>query len=182
MPVVYAALAEDGAERRCVWELGDPAFVFASDVSCDEVERWFAQNPEMSSAVVRQVDGRLEIVTRRRVTVELAGRLGHGRSLYGWRPIRNLPGVDETLILDGSTSLLEAGTRALERRPGYRHDDFIISDASGAIAIVSVARLFGELARAHAHRAVHDRLTALPNRELFVERLRELNGPAAALF
>jgi diguanylate cyclase (GGDEF)-like protein len=182
MPLAVAVLGAESGERRLIWELGDPAVVFAPDDLCEEVERWFARNPESSSAVLRDEDGRLEILTRQRVALELAGRLGHGRSLYGRRPIRFLPGSDETLILDGSTSLVDAGKRSLARRPGHRHDDFIVTHPSGSISTVSVARLFGQLANAHAHRAVHDRLTGLPNRELFVERLRDVHGSTAALF
>ena len=87
-------------EQRCVWEIAEPATVFGPDTLCSEVERCFSRRAEASSVVVRYADGRLELVTRRRLTVELAGRLGHGRSLYGRRPVRALPGDDETLILE----------------------------------------------------------------------------------
>src|SRR5579862_8359950 len=156
-----AAVGGDEEEWRAVWELADPPIVFSPQSICEEVERCFAHHPEASSVVVQHQDGRLEILTRRRLTVELAGRLGHGRSLYGRRPVWALPGDDETLILDRSTLITEAGARVLARRPGYRYDDFIVTDDEDAIGTVSVARLFGELARLHAHRAVHDRLTGL---------------------
>jgi diguanylate cyclase (GGDEF)-like protein len=172
----------DDEERRAVWELADPAVVFTADTVCEQVERCFAQRPELSSVVVHYPEGRLEILTRRRLTAELAGPLGHGRSLYGRRPVWALPGGDETLILDGSTLITEAGSRALARRFGHRYDDFIVVSPTGATGTASVAKLFGELANLHAYRAVHDRLTGLPNREFFVDRLRELTGPAAGLF
>ena len=132
--------------------------------------------------IVRHAEGRLEILTRRRLTVELAGPLGHGRSLYGRRPVWALPGDDETLILEGSMLISDAGARVLASPQGYRYDDFIVTDSAGGVATGSVARLFGDLATLHAHRAVHDRLTGLPNRELYVERLRGLTGPVAGLF
>ncbi len=161
---------EDAAEQRTVWDLAEPAIVFEPATICEEIERCFARRPDTNSVVVQHPDGRLEVLTRRRLTVELAGRLGHGRSLYGRRPVWALPGEDETLALDRTTPLSEAGASVLARQPAHRYDDFIVVGASGAIATVSVARLFGELARLHALRAVHDRLTGLPNRELFLQR------------
>lgn len=172
----------DEEERRAVWQLADPAIIFTAETICEQVERCFAQRPELSSVVVCYPEGRLEILTRRRFTAELAGPLGHGRSLYGRRPVWALPGGEETLILDGSMLITEAGSRVLARRFGHRYDDFIVVSPTGATGTASVARLFGELANLHAHRAVHDRLTGLPNREFFVHRLRELTGPAAGLF
>ena len=171
-----------GDEHRTVASLADPVVVFAPGTICDEVERWFVQRPDVSSVVVRDPEGRLEILTRRRLASELAGRLGHGRSLYGRRPLWALPGDHETLILDGATLLTEAGGRVLARPQGHRYDDFIVIDPGGAIGTASVAKLFGALANLHAYRAVHDRLTGLPNRELYVERLRALTGSVAGLF
>jgi diguanylate cyclase (GGDEF)-like protein len=156
--------------------------VIEPDALCEDVERYFARRPDSSSVIVRYPDGRLEVLTRRRLTVELAGRLGHGRSLYGHRPVWALPGKDDTLVLDRSTPLSVAAARILERRPGHRYDDFVVTGASGVLATVSVARLFGDLARLNEHRAVHDRLTGLPNRELFLQRLHAQVGPAAGLF
>lgn len=176
------AASPDHEEQSSLREISDPAAVFATDVVCEQVERHFARFPEASSAVLRHPAGTLSILTRRRVTLELSGRLGYGRVLYARRPVSQLPGSDETLILDDSVLLSEAGSRVLARPQGHRYDDIVVTSADGTVSTVTVARLFGELARLHAHRAVHDRLTGLPNREFFVEGLRALTGPIAVLF
>jgi GGDEF domain-containing protein len=170
-------------ERRDpLWGIAESAAVFGADVLCREIDLYFAKFPESSSVVIRHDDGALEILTRRRAMLELGGRLGHGRALYARRAVRELPGGEETLVLDGATTLPEAGVRALERDRAYRYDDIVVPYPDGTVGAVTVARLFGELARLHAHRAVHDRLTGLPNRELFVERMHAISGPVAALF
>jgi diguanylate cyclase (GGDEF)-like protein len=178
----FVPQTRDAEEQRTVWELAEPATIIDPDTICEDAERHFARHPESSAVIVLHSDGRLEILTRRRLTVELAGRLGHGRSLYGRRPVWALPGMDETLVLDRATLLSDAAAKVLARRPGHRYDDFVVAGSSGVLATVSVARLFGELARLNEHRAVHDRLTGLPNRELFLQRLQAQVGPAAGLF
>ena len=158
------------ADGRTLSDVIEPTVLVLADTPCQDIEQLFGDAPHLGSVVVAQPDGELEVLTRRRWALEYTGRIGYGRALYARHPVSRLPGGGETLVLDGATPLPAAGRAALDRRGRLRYDDIVVPQPGGA-ATVSIANLFSELALLHAHRSLHDPLTGLANRELFIDRL-----------
>ncbi|MDA0180867.1 EAL domain-containing protein [Solirubrobacter phytolaccae] len=143
------------------------AVVVEADMRCPEVELEFGGRPDLSCFVVRWPDGRLEMLTLRRFSLHMAGRLGFGRALHARRPVGELLTGAATLAVDASTPLTTAGQRALERPTGWRYDDLLVTGPGDRVRSVSVADLFSALARLHERRALEDPLTGLANRAGF---------------
>ena len=165
--------------------IAEPTVLVAADTLCEEIEALFLSRRDLGSIVVHHPDGDLEMLTRRRFALEYTGPIGYGRALYARRPVATLPGGGRTLLLDGGTSLLQSGEAALARKGRDRYDDIVVPNARGA-ATVSLATLFSELALLHAHRSLHDPLTGLANRDLFLRRVEAMaadpQAAAAVLF
>src|SRR5450759_847789 len=73
-----------------------------------------------------------------------------------------------------STTVDTVSTVVLERPKDARDHDLVISWPDGSFGTVSVSSVCEGLAMEYGYEATHDRLTALPNRVLLLDRLSVL--------
>jgi len=102
-----------GQEGPSLLANAEAARIVSDTTPSAEVDRLFFEHPDLTSVVVDDGAGPLRVLTRRTQATEMAGRLGYGRSLYCGRSVGSLPFVGPALVLDGASSLVEAGRRAL---------------------------------------------------------------------
>jgi diguanylate cyclase (GGDEF)-like protein len=154
-------------------QLAEPAVVVPASMPAVEAERHMVRDG-LARVLVAHDDGGLELLTRERLFVGLAGRLGYGRMLMQRRTVAWLSQGAEVLMLPGDVSLDEAGRAALARPAHLRYEDVAVRGEDGALSVVPLAHLLSEIADMHAERAVRDPLTGLPNRASLFSRLRAL--------
>ncbi len=87
--------------------------------------------------------------------------------------------VPESLILPDAASPLEAAGRVQDRPVESRYHDVVVSFHDGSYGTLVVADLFAEVAYTHEYLAVHDSLTGLGNRALFLNHLRGAHARSA---
>ena len=140
------------------------------------VERMFMEDATLSSIVVSDATDAV-CITRAWFFAQLTGPLGFGRSLYGRHPVGRLP-RRRSLVIPSDTGLADASRAALGRPEDTRYDDLVVSFADRSFGTICVADLFAEVAHSQAYEALHDNLTGLPNRRLFLERLNYVRAQA----
>lgn len=170
---------------RSIGELPGDRVTISPDLPVFDVERMFLAEPTLSAMVVCD-HGDAVCISRDWFFAQLVGPLGHGRSLYARHRIGRLPRPD-TLMLPASTTPVEAAREVQTRPADSRYHDVVVSFADGSYGTVSVADLFAEVAHTHAYVGLHDPLTGLANRRLFLERLgvahrHHVAGETAGLF
>ncbi len=143
------------------------------------LETLFLRDPVLSSVVVAQPGREPACMTRGRFFAELTGPMGFGRSLYARQRLSAMP-QPQTLMLAARTSVMDAAASVLARPDECRYEDFIVRFEDGSYGTLCVADLFAELAHTHAFHGLHDVLTGLANRRMFVDRLRDTRDPASA--
>lgn len=144
--------------------------------SVAEVERMLLSDPTIRS-ILLVIEDEVVCIDRAWFFATLSGPLGHGRSLYARHQITRMP-RPETLVLPAEMSPIDAAHEILKRSADIRYNDIVIQFRDGRYATILVAELFAEVAHTHEYVGLHDPLTALPNRRLFVERLRDLHARA----
>ncbi|HEX3616759.1 MAG TPA: bifunctional diguanylate cyclase/phosphodiesterase [Solirubrobacteraceae bacterium] len=169
---------------RDIGELPGDRVTISADLPVFDVERMFLADPALSAMVL--CDGADAIcISRDWFFAQLVGPLGHGRSLYARHRIGHLPRPD-TLMLAESTTPVDAAREVQARPADSRYHDIVVSFADGRFGTVSIADLFAEVAHTHAYVGLHDPLTGLANRRLFLERLgiahRHAGGGSDAVF
>ena len=152
-----------------IGELPGGRVAISADTPVFDVERMFLADPTMSAMVVCERDDAV-CISRDWFFSQLVGPLGHGRSLYARHRIGRLPRPD-TLILSASTAPVDAAREVQARPVDSRYHDIIVGFEDGSFGTVTVADLFAEVAHTHAYLGLHDPLTGLANRRLFLERL-----------
>jgi len=150
-----------------------------------DLEAVFLDDPTLTSIVVSGSHGELICLMRERFLAQVAGNLGFGRALYSRHSVEQMQ-LPPALVLPAAMGVAEA-TAAVRRRPrGQRHDDLVVRFDDGSLATLGTAELFAALSEAHAFDALHDGLTGLPNRTLFLRHLAaaqaEASGEVAVLF
>ncbi|WP_052748308.1 GGDEF domain-containing protein [Cellulomonas sp. FA1] len=119
--------------------------------------------PACQGVVVRDGDGagRVGLLTRHRFTEVMTGRLGYGRAVLARRVVGEV--ADWTpLVLDASTSVVDAARAAMARDAAVRHDDVLVPGPSWSAA--STADLVQALTAAVADRSARDPLTGTLSR------------------
>ena len=137
-----------------------------------ELERIFLGDPTLSSVVVVDPQGEPACFARAGFFAMLNGRLGYGRALYTRQALWQLP-PPPTLRLPASTTIVDAAGHVLRRSAEERYEDFVVDSGDGGLSTMCVADLFAELAHTQAFQGLHDALTGLANRRLFLARLSE---------
>jgi diguanylate cyclase (GGDEF)-like protein len=149
--------------------LAQTATIVAADQPCSELEDLFRSRPQLMSVVVS--DGaRLGLVMRGRFDRAMSGPFGFGRALWAQRPVAAVTAWNPIRVPGPAT--VAAASHLLRTQPeDRRYDDLLVDLDSGAVGLVSAARLFDELATQFAVRAVRDDLTGLANRAHFLDLL-----------
>jgi diguanylate cyclase (GGDEF)-like protein len=148
----------------------------APDTKVSEVERMLLSDPTIRS-ILLEVENEIVCIDRAWFFSTLSGPLGHGRSLYARHQITRMP-RPQTLVLPSEMSPVDAASAILDRQHDVRYNDVVVKSPDGRYATILVANLFAEVAHTHAYVGLHDPLTGLPNRRMFLERLHDAHTHA----
>ena len=128
-----------------------------------EVDRLFRRDPRLRAVIV-DAGGEAALLTREHLEFQLSGPFGYGRSLHS-RAIASDLVAAGAFRLPADLTLAEAAHRILAREADSRYQDVLV--VGGPIpSVVSVSAIFEQLSVLFRHVALHDPLTALPNRRL----------------
>jgi diguanylate cyclase (GGDEF)-like protein len=159
-----------------IGELPGDRTVISAEMPVYDVERMFLADPGLSAMVL--CDGPdVVCISRDWFFSQLVGPLGHGRSLYARHRVGRLPRA-ETLVLPAAMPPLHAAREVQARSAESRYHDIVVAFGDGSYGTVTVADLFAEVAHTHAYVGLHDPLTGLANRRLFLERLADAHHRA----
>ncbi|MHB8690181.1 MAG: putative bifunctional diguanylate cyclase/phosphodiesterase [Solirubrobacteraceae bacterium] len=164
----------DGEWRTPAARLGDMprgGQTVPAAMQAHQLEQMFADDSALSSVIVDSEHGDPICLTRGRFVATLTGPLGFGRALHLNRALKEMP-RPVTLVLPAATTVANAAEAVLARSREWRYDDLVVRFEDGSLGTTRVADLFAELAHTHAFDGLHDELTGLPNRALFVSCLR----------
>lgn len=165
--------SSDGTGSHTVGEHTRPAYLVEPSMVCAELERILADRSDLESVLVIRDDGAPPLMlTRRYFSALMVGRLGYGYALWSRRTVEALE-LPEAMVLAAAVDIEDAAEAAFRRPEHWRFDDVAIQHSDGSFSTLSVAKLFERLAHARAARAMHDPLTGLANRALFVALLEK---------
>lgn len=154
-----------------------PATSIDGHATCSQVDAVFARDPHLSSIVVLAAEGRVGLVARAMFSAVMSGPYGYGRALHANTPVASLADWDP-LVLPAETSVELAAQAALARGEESRYHEILTRLPGGEPGVVTAAAVFERLAAEYGHRAQHETLTGLANRELFLDRLAVLCAAA----
>lgn len=140
----------------------------------DEVFRSFLDHPEYTAFPIVADSLPIGLIHRHRL-IERHSK-PYARELFGRRPIATCMNPDP-LIVDVATGLDDLSRIIIEAGMDPMSEGFILTERgtyAGLGTGQALMRVLTELKQAHLHRlAYHDALTGLPNRLLFIDRLKQ---------
>lgn len=142
--------------------LAVPLQVIDADTPVHEVEPLFLDPRLLRIGVLDRADpGRIGLLTRSRFNAGMAGRLGYGRAVLTRRPARAVADW-QPLVVDPTSSVVEAALLAMARPPESRFEDVLVH--ADVWSATGTAELVHALAAALADQGMRDRTTGLVNR------------------
>ncbi len=155
---------------RTLGDLGYAALVLAGETPSIEIEGLFRSDRALR-AIVLDVAGTLNLLTRDQLDHRMTGRLGYGRALNARVKAADLL-MSAGCALAPSLDLRAAAAALLGRPEEHRYTDLLVLAPAGP-RIVPVSEVFEGLSDLFRQEALHDPLTGLANRRL----LEELGPP-----
>ena len=171
-PRAMVSLAEAG-QPRAVGHLASRTLSVRPDMTGEELNRIFEADPALNCVVMHRTneDTSLGILPRLTFYRTMTGRFGYGYSLFSMRAVGELANWDPLVVR--SSDDIESVTSMILRRPrDSRREDVVVRWPDGAMSTASAADVFEAIAGLYGHDALHDGLTALPNRVLFRDRVQ----------
>ncbi|WP_189337463.1 putative bifunctional diguanylate cyclase/phosphodiesterase [Arthrobacter sp. AFG7.2] len=159
-------------------DLGFEAMVLQGETSSGEIEALFRADRALRAVVVN-VRGTLNLLTRDHLDHQMTGRLGYGRALNARVTAEALLPCT-TFSLPPSLDLRAAAAALLDRPEEGRYQDLLVVPGSGAPRVVPVWQVFEGLSDVFRHAALHDPLTGLANRLGLEESGQALLGGSGA--
>ncbi|MDM7829750.1 GGDEF domain-containing protein [Cellulomonas edaphi] len=155
--------------RATVDELAHPVDVVDADLPVARLELVF-RSAHVASVAVRDPGdpARVGLVTRARFTAAMTGRLGFGRAVLARRATTELTDFSP-MVVPPTAQVSEVAVRAMERYDERRYDDVLVAGEVWKVA--STADLVRSLSTQLAVRSLHDPLTGLAHRAMFVHQL-----------
>jgi diguanylate cyclase (GGDEF)-like protein len=150
-------------------QLAHPVDVVDATLPIAKLELVF-RSPHVASVAVRDPSDptRIGLVTRARFTAAMTGRLGFGRAVHARRATGELADFAPMVVLP-TAQVSEVAVRAMERFDERRYDDVLV--ASDVWLVATTADLVRSLSTQLAVRSLHDPLTGLAHRSMFVHAL-----------
>lgn len=155
--------------KATLGEMANAGEVISPQTPVSYVERQFLNKSALNS-IVLDLDAEPVCISRTWFFATLSGPLGFGRSMYMHETMASFP-QPETLVLDAELSPLQASREVVKRPAEHRYDDIVVRFGDGHFATLPVAELISEVAYTHRFASLHDQLTGLANRVLFLERI-----------
>jgi diguanylate cyclase (GGDEF)-like protein len=154
--------------KATLGDMANAGMVISPQTPVSNVERQFLNKSALNS-IVLDLDAEPVCISRTWFFATLSGPLGFGRSMYMHETMASFP-RPETLVLDAELSPLQASREVVKRPADHRYDDIVVRFGDGHFATLPVAELISEVAYTHRFTSLHDQLTGLANRALFLER------------
>lgn len=152
-----------------VGTLAVPLQAVDANTPVHEIEPLFLDPTLLRIGVIdRDAANRIGLITRSRFNAAMAGRLGYGRAVLTRRPARAVADW-EPLVVDSSSSVVEAALLAMARPPESRFEDVVVR--SDLWLATGTAELVHSLAAALADQGIRDRTTGLVNRHFLEHTL-----------
>lgn len=146
--------------------------------SSDEVNACFRSDASVPAVLIHGSGGRLGLISRLPFQAALTGRLGFGGALYGRRCAAVLADWSP-LVLPTGIGVQQAAVAVLGRSGYSWQPDALVEQPGGAVVgVLTATAVLTALAGSLAQQALHDTLTGLANRELFLGRLRRAAASA----